>query len=72
MGFPFALAPNGDESPKESQVTDVVVHRLNLLTEVPLLPRGGLGGGCGLVRHIPNAERDQCVVAALDEPISDT
>ena len=32
-----ALTPNGDESPKESQATDVVVHGLNHLTDVPLL-----------------------------------
>ena len=63
--------PNGDESPKESQVTDVVLHQLNHLTDVPLLLRGGLDGGLGLLRRIPNAERDQRVVAALDEPISD-
>src|SRR5947209_19541383 len=49
----------------------VSVPLLNLRTDVPLLRRGGLDSGRGLLRRTPHAARDQRVVTARDEPLSD-
>jgi hypothetical protein len=49
----------------------VSVLLLNHRTNVPLLRPRSLDGGRGLLRRRPHAERDQRVVTALVEPISD-